>query len=258
MGFATGTQPSSIAIGDFNVDGNPDLAVSNKGSTSVSLLLGGGDGSFGTASPVTTGNQPSSVVAINTNGDANPDLATANTAGNNVSVLINTCPASDLTIAKSHSGNFRQGDTGKTFTITVSNTNAPGIVATAGTVTVSDPMPPGLSASTIAGTGWQCGTTPVQCSRSDALVPGASYPPITVTVDVAADAQNGTNTATVSGGGEINTANDSGSNAYTVVPVADLTITQAHAGSLYRGRTGVPYTLTVATSAPARRSEPSA
>jgi len=40
-------------VGDFNGDGNPDLAVANfdvgdwGGSTSITVLLGKGDGTFG-------------------------------------------------------------------------------------------------------------------------------------------------------------------------------------------------------------------
>jgi hypothetical protein len=37
--FATGAQPVSIAIGDFNGDGHPDLVVANEGSNTVSVLL---------------------------------------------------------------------------------------------------------------------------------------------------------------------------------------------------------------------------
>ena len=45
----------------------------------------------------------------------------------------------DLTIAKMQTGNFTQGQTGATYTITVTNTSARG--ATSGTVTVTDTLP---------------------------------------------------------------------------------------------------------------------
>ncbi len=88
----------------------------------------------------------------------------------------------DLTIRKSHSGNFRQGDTGNTYTLTVTNAG-PG--PTTGAVTVSDMLPAGLTATAISGPGWSCTLTPLTCTRSDALASGASYPVITVTVNVA-------------------------------------------------------------------------
>ncbi|CAF1269721.1 unnamed protein product [Rotaria sordida] len=40
----TGSQPSSVAINDFNNDQIPDLAVSNYGTQTVSILLGRGNG----------------------------------------------------------------------------------------------------------------------------------------------------------------------------------------------------------------------
>ena len=45
--FPAGQAPSSVAIGDFNNDSRPDLAVANHDSNNVSVLLGRGDGSFG-------------------------------------------------------------------------------------------------------------------------------------------------------------------------------------------------------------------
>ena len=37
--FAVGANPDSVAIGDLNGDGTPDLAVANHDSSSVSVLL---------------------------------------------------------------------------------------------------------------------------------------------------------------------------------------------------------------------------
>src|SRR5207244_11076828 len=88
----------------------------------------------------------------------------------------------DLTIAKSHSGNFTQGQVGATYTITATNS---GLAATSGTVTVTDTLPAGLTATAISGTGWTCVLGTLTCTRSDALAAGSSYPAITLTVDVA-------------------------------------------------------------------------
>src|SRR5262245_50979889 len=43
--YGTGNSPISVAIGDLNGDGKPDLATANQDS--VSILLGNGDGTFG-------------------------------------------------------------------------------------------------------------------------------------------------------------------------------------------------------------------
>src|SRR5205823_1750288 len=46
--FGTGSQPISVAVGDFNGDGKLDLAVANNANAStVSILLNNGDGTFG-------------------------------------------------------------------------------------------------------------------------------------------------------------------------------------------------------------------
>ena len=66
-----------------------------------------------------------------------------------------------------------------------------------------------MTATALSGTGWTCTLSPLSCSRSDALAASGSYPAITLTVNVASNAPASvTNTASVSGGGETNTAND--------------------------------------------------
>jgi hypothetical protein len=39
VNHGVGDGPSSIAVDDFNRDGNPDLSVANRGGNSVSVLL---------------------------------------------------------------------------------------------------------------------------------------------------------------------------------------------------------------------------
>jgi conserved repeat domain/conserved repeat domain len=158
--------------------------------------------------------------------------------------------AADLIITKSHSGTFRQGDIGDTYTITVSNPG-PGATSGAGGVTVSDTLPAGLTPTApngVAG-GWNCsivGQT-VTCNRSDVLASGGSYPAITLTVNVTNNAApNVTNTATVSGGGETNTANDSFSDPTAVIQVADISITKTVVGAPpYAAGANRTYTITV-------------
>jgi hypothetical protein len=54
----------------------------------VSVLLGRGDGRFGTQARFAVGSYPTSVAAGDVNGDGRPDLVTANDANNDVSVLL--------------------------------------------------------------------------------------------------------------------------------------------------------------------------
>ncbi len=88
--FAAGTNPFSVAIGDFNGDGRSDLAVANTGSNNVSILLGTGTGTFGAATNFAAGTGPFSVAIGDFNGDGRSDLAVANEGSNNVSILLGT------------------------------------------------------------------------------------------------------------------------------------------------------------------------
>src|ERR1039458_1289360 len=88
--FAAGANPFFVAVGDFNGDGKPDLAVANWSSNNVTVLLGNGSGGFTAASgsPFAVGLLPISVAVGDFNGDGKPDLAVANEASNNVTVLL--------------------------------------------------------------------------------------------------------------------------------------------------------------------------
>ena len=154
----------------------------------------------------------------------------------------------DLTITKSHSDSFRQGDTQHNFTLTVRNQ---GVSATQGTVTVVDTIPAGLTAISASGAGWTTsiiGST-FTATRSDAIAGSTSYPVITVACSVSATAAPSiVNTAMVSGGGEINTSNDSASDTIAITQVADLTITKTHAGTFEQGISGGRYLINVKNS----------
>ncbi|MCP1309650.1 putative Ig domain-containing protein [Paenibacillus tyrfis] len=166
-----------------------------------------------------------------------------NASNNTASDPTNIIQLPDLTITKSHAGNFKQGQTGASYTINVRNA---GTGLTSGTVTVADTLPAGMTVTGFAGAGWTCDAGTLTCSRSDALASGGSYPPITLTVNVAANAAAQlTNTATVSGGGDANNANNTASDPTTIIPVADLTLVKSHTGSFTQGQASAVYTLTV-------------
>jgi uncharacterized repeat protein (TIGR01451 family) len=129
-------------------------------------------------------------------------------------------PAPDLAIGLTHAGSFTQGDPSRTYTITVTNN---GTAATAGAAHVADTLPFGLTAISLSGSGWTTDLDTLTCTRSDALAPGVGYPPITLTVAVATNAPTSvTNTATVSGGGEGNFANNMVSDPTSIIALAPI------------------------------------
>lgn len=88
-----GGNPTGVVIGDFNKDGNLDLAVADFIAQEVSVFLGNGDGTFQTAKTYAAGANPSSIVMADFNGDGNLDLATTSTPspsnpGNLVTLLM--------------------------------------------------------------------------------------------------------------------------------------------------------------------------
>jgi hypothetical protein len=85
--YNAGPNPVSVAIGDFNGDGKPDLVVANSSDT-LSVLLGNGDGTFQARLQYVVGPVASFVVVGDFNGDGKADLATANSDNGSVSIAL--------------------------------------------------------------------------------------------------------------------------------------------------------------------------
>jgi hypothetical protein len=73
--FACGPSPHAVAVGDFNGDGVPDVAVTNYTADTVSVLVGNGNGTFQAPVNYPTGASPYGLSVADFNGDGFPDLA---------------------------------------------------------------------------------------------------------------------------------------------------------------------------------------
>ena len=101
--FPAGAGPSTVAVGDLNGDGEPDMVVSDGQSNTISVLLGNGDGTFQaprqfaigaykSPNPVEANNGVPNfgrkVVIADFNRDGIPDVAVTNYDSGDVSVLL--------------------------------------------------------------------------------------------------------------------------------------------------------------------------
>ncbi|CAF0849676.1 unnamed protein product [Adineta ricciae] len=92
--YSTGdySQPRSIALGDFNVDGRLDAVVANFGTGSAGIFLGYSNYDFLGAPASSTGSSshPNSIAAADFNNDNQLDIIIANNGTNNVLILFGT------------------------------------------------------------------------------------------------------------------------------------------------------------------------
>ncbi len=124
--FAAGVQPTGVAIGDFDGNGKPDMAVSNQTSATVSVFLNTSSigsivaGSFAAKVDFATGTQAQFVTIGDLDGDGKPDLVVPNFGSGSVSVFRNNpllLPPSVTNVAPAF------GNPGATVTITGTNFN---------------------------------------------------------------------------------------------------------------------------------------
>jgi hypothetical protein len=69
-----GGTPTSVAVGDVNGDGKPDVVATLSGTDYLAVAPGNGDGTFGKSSRFSAGDSPQAVVIGSLDGDGRPDL----------------------------------------------------------------------------------------------------------------------------------------------------------------------------------------
>lgn len=98
--YATGNTPKGVTVADVDGDAVPDLLTANiddnypvlinPGGDTVSVLIGTGDGTFGTAEAYGVGQGPFAVAAGRLDGDTRLDIVTADWWDGGVTVRLNT------------------------------------------------------------------------------------------------------------------------------------------------------------------------
>ena len=103
--YTVGTSPSAIAVGEFNKDGKLDLLVSNNGESTLSMLLGNGDGSFQAQLTSATSGRPAAFAVGDLNGDGIPDVAVVLPNGDKVATLLGNGDGTFLLSSQAAAGN---------------------------------------------------------------------------------------------------------------------------------------------------------
>lgn len=90
QGYPVGAGANQLVVADFNGDHIPDLATTNNGANTVSILINNGDGTFRPALEFATGPAPFGLAAVDWNKDGKMDLVVLNSADadHNVSILL--------------------------------------------------------------------------------------------------------------------------------------------------------------------------
>ena len=178
---ATATGPIAMTSADFNSDGNLDLAIVNRTTNNVVVLLGNGNATFSLAngSPFAVGNMPVAIATGDLNSDSHPDLVVVNQSDNTISVLLGN---GDGTFVAATNSPLATGQA--PTAVTVTDFNGDGIPD----IAVTDPQTDSVSVFLGVGQGLfapafelPAGTNPT--AILSASLSGASLPDVAVTDD---------------------------------------------------------------------------
>lgn len=88
--ITSGSQPCSVATGDFNNDHHLDIAVANSGKNTIGVFISHGNGTFANQETyfISHGSRPSSIITGHFNNDYNLDIAVANYGTNNIGIFL--------------------------------------------------------------------------------------------------------------------------------------------------------------------------
>jgi uncharacterized repeat protein (TIGR01451 family) len=220
---------------------------------------GGGGVVFLSGTPASAPSVNGGANGLTLNTPAVPYGATAGAAGTSVTnatlgqatgIQAASLCSPDMTLSKSHVGNFTRG-AAASYTIPVSNVSPYG--PSSGLVTINDTLPLGITPTSASGTGWTCSVSgqTVSCTNPNPLLASSSYPSITLNATVSQSAPaTVTNTAVVGGGGEANLLNDIATDTANVVSSADMSVTDAGSPNPVAAGANITYTQIVTNSGP--------
>ncbi|MGA7342205.1 MAG: Ig-like domain repeat protein [Terracidiphilus sp.] len=85
--FGLSASPTSVAVGDLNGDGRPDLVLTKKGSGSVTVLLGNGKGGFNAGVDYPAATRAANALLADLNGDGRLEVVVTDSAAGAIDVL---------------------------------------------------------------------------------------------------------------------------------------------------------------------------